>query len=67
MITITIKTQIISKVQLGSDPILTFEQGSLVLSPASIIYEYRPLKSYGVLGSLAKTWVGIPLREPTAV
>lgn len=50
----------ISSVQLGADPILTFEQGNLVLSPASIIYEYQPLKSYGVLGSLAKAWVGNP-------
>ena len=51
----------ITKVQLGADPILTFEKGDLVLTPASIIYEYRPLESYGVLGSLAKTWVGNPI------
>ena len=51
----------ISKVQLGADPTLTFENGNLVLTPASIIYEYRPLKSYGVLGSIAKTWVGNPI------
>ena len=54
------KESSISNVQLGADPILTFDQGSLVLSPARIIYEYQPLKSYGVLGSLAKAWVGNP-------
>ena len=45
----------------GTDSVLFTELGGLVLSPVNIIYEYRPLESYGMLGSLAKAWIGNPV------
>lgn len=51
----------VQRSQVGVDTILSSELGDIVLSPVNIIYEYRPLESYGMMGSLAKAWIGNPV------
>ena len=37
------------------------EQGPLKVSSSKTLFRYEPVKQYGVLGALAKSWVGNPL------
>jgi hypothetical protein len=47
--------------EMGATSVLNTKSGPLEISPTQVVYEYRPLESYGIMGSLAKSWVGNPV------
>jgi hypothetical protein len=38
-------------------------QGILIMKATDVLYHYEPAKAYGLLGSLAKNWVGDPITQ----
>ena len=46
---------------LNTESVLNTDNGALRVQPSKMIYEYRPLESYGIMGSVAKAFVGNPV------
>ena len=53
--------QPVSKARLGMESFVDTSSQSLFFTPASIVFEYKPLEAYGFVGQIAKAWVGNPV------